>query len=46
VPVNEDESVKWLRKAAGQQSSDAQVALGLLTAHQARVISSSSETSH
>jgi hypothetical protein len=45
VPVNEDESVRWLRKAAGQHSPDAKVALEVLTAQQARVISSA-QASH
>ncbi len=41
VAVDEDEAVKWLQKAAARQSSDAQVALGVLTSSQARVIPSS-----
>jgi hypothetical protein len=37
VRVNDKEAIKWLQKAA-QQSSDAQVALAVLTTHQARVV--------
>jgi TPR repeat protein len=40
VPVNDDEAVNWFQKAAAQQSSDAQLALLPLTAHQARFVAS------
>lgn len=40
VPVNDDEAVNWFQKAAAQQSSDAQLALRPLTAHQARFVAS------
>jgi TPR repeat protein len=38
--VNDDEAVNWFQKAAAQQSSDAQLALRSLTAHQARFVAS------
>jgi len=40
VPVNDNEAVNWFQKAAAQQSSDAQLALLPLTAHQARFVAS------
>lgn len=40
VPVNEDEAVKWLRKAAAQRSSDAKLALAVLTTHEGRFAAS------
>jgi hypothetical protein len=45
VAVDEDEAIKWLQKAASRQNPEAQVALGALTAHHARIVSSS-QTSH
>lgn len=40
VPVNGEEAVKWLQKAVAQRSSDAKLALAVLTTHEGRFVAS------